>query len=102
MIDKYQIDARWYRPGCGFFNQRMIDQVHQEECQLVIGDSYPHDPQIPFWWINYWYLRWKIEPNSIIILHDLARTIPLLKQLIPVLKEQGYQFVTLSEGFDLK
>lgn len=102
LLTRYQLDTRWFRPGCGLFNQRIIDHIEKEDYRMVLGDSYPHDPQVRIWQLNEWYLRRKIEPNSIIILHDLAGTIPLLKSLLPDLKKEGYKFVTLSEGFDYK
>ena len=44
--------------------------------------------------------------GDIILLHDYvsgeSTTIPALKKLIPMLKEQGYQFVTVSELLSLK
>lgn len=45
------------------------------------------------------------EDGAIILLHDAEgniQTVAALKEIIPTLKEQGYQFVTVSELFEIK
>jgi len=100
LMSEYQLDNRWFRPGFAYFSQRMIDHIKDYDYNLVLGDSYPHDPYVRFPKINELYLRWKIEPGSIIVLHDRPWTPPLLDSLLPKLKAEGYKFVTLSEGFN--
>ena len=44
-----------------------------------------------------------IRPGAIILLHDLfenVQTLETVKMLIPALREQGYEFVTVSELFE--
>lgn len=47
----------------------------------------------------------QVQDGAIILLHDFAgntATVEALKTIIPTLKEQGYQFVTVSELFEAK
>ena len=45
----------------------------------------------------------QIEDGKIILMHDTKKiTYETLKQLLPKLKEQGYQFVTVSELKEIK
>ena len=40
----------------------------------------------------------KVKDGDIILMHDIhKRTMLALKKIIPILKEQGYEFVTVSE-----
>ena len=44
-----------------------------------------------------------IEDGDIILMHDIfQRSSEALKKIIPKLKEQGYQFVTISELEEVK
>lgn len=82
----YEPCVKVYRPGCGLFNQRMIDTTSNHGYELVLGSVYPSDPHIPIPWLNYWYLRLKVQPGDIIILHDRWWTAPMLKMFLPWLK----------------
>jgi peptidoglycan/xylan/chitin deacetylase (PgdA/CDA1 family)/lysophospholipase L1-like esterase len=42
-------------------------------------------------------IREKIAPGSIVLMHEREHTLEALKTLIPELKSEGYQFVTVSE-----
>ena len=92
---------KWVRPGSGWFNQRMLNQIHINNYKCVLGSVYPYDPQIPFTsYLSFFILR-NVFPGSIIILHDgkssRIRTVKVLKKVIPKLKENGYKIVSLSE-----
>ncbi|GAE00105.1 hypothetical protein PVAR5_8840 [Paecilomyces variotii No. 5] len=43
---------QYFRPGSGFFSTRMRELLMKLGFRLVLGDVYPHDPQLPFWRIN--------------------------------------------------
>jgi peptidoglycan/xylan/chitin deacetylase (PgdA/CDA1 family) len=59
-----------YRPGCGLFHSTMIDIVREKGYVLTLGSVYPHDPIVPFSFINYYNLISTIEQGDIVILHD--------------------------------
>ena len=46
------------------------------------------------------------KPGDVILFHDggsdRTQTVEALKEILPVLKEQGYQFVTISEMLKIK
>ena len=88
---------KFYRPGHGVFNKKMFDLAREMDFSIVLGSTYPHDPQIPFYKLNLWYIKKHVENGDIIIVHDRGWTAKLLDELIPWLKDQGYEFLTLSE-----
>jgi peptidoglycan/xylan/chitin deacetylase (PgdA/CDA1 family) len=76
--------TRYYRPGCGFFNQRMINIIKEffPDIKIMLGSIYPHDPQVRFFFINYLYLFFKKKyRDDILILHDRPWTVPLINYL---------------------
>lgn len=87
---------KYYRPGSGFVNREMLRLVKDQDMKIVLGSVYPHDPQVPIPFINYNYIKYKIEPGDIIILHDRSWTIPLLEKLVPYLIKEGFTFISLS------
>lgn len=91
--------AGWYfRPGSGFFSTRMRSLVASLGHQLVLGDVYPHDPQVPFAGLNARHILSMVSPGSIIVCHDRREwTLPMLQVVLPELKRQGYEVVTISE-----
>jgi len=34
----------FYRPGCGWFNKKMLNWIQSKNYTLVLGSVYPHDP----------------------------------------------------------
>lgn len=66
---------RWFRPGSGFFNRKMIEVCKELKYRIVLGSIYPFDPQIKSTLYVYWFLRLKswwhrYEPGHIAIVHD--------------------------------
>lgn len=86
----------YFRPGSGVFTTGMRALVSKMGYLLVLGDVYPHDAQVPFWRLNSWHIQSMVRPGSIIVCHDRSWTIPMLKRLLPELKRQGYEIVTLT------
>lgn len=88
----------YFRPGSGFFSSRMRALLTKLEFRLVLGSVYPHDPQIPFWRINAAHILSMVRPGAIIVCHDGRKwTAPMLKKILPVLKNRGYQMGTVTE-----
>lgn len=91
------LDHRYFRPGSGFFTGRMRDTVARLGYQLVLGSIYPHDPQISSVWLNTWHILSLIRPGAIIICHDgRPWTAPMLRKVLPALKQKDYKVVCLS------
>ena len=89
----------WYfRPGSGFFSSRMRSLVGELDYRLVLGDVYPHDPQVPFARLNAMHILSMVKPGSIVVCHDRREwTVPMLRIVLPELKRRGYQVVTVSK-----
>lgn len=87
----------YFRPGSGFFTQRMLAVVNSLKYRLVLGNVYPHDPQIAFPRINARHVLSMVRPGSIIICHDRRSwTAPMLQRVLPTLTKRGYKVVTLT------
>ncbi|ORY83165.1 putative polysaccharide deacetylase [Protomyces lactucae-debilis] len=90
--------TRYFRPGSGFFSTRMLAVTRSLNLKLVLGNVYPHDPQIAFPRINARHILSMVKPGSIIICHDRRSwTAPMLARVLPALTQRGYKVVTLSK-----
>lgn len=88
----------YFRPGSGFFSDRLRKLMDRLGYQLVLGSIYPHDPQIPYWRINARHILSMLRPGAIIICHDRRTwTPPMLRKVLPVLTRRGYRVVTVTE-----
>jgi peptidoglycan/xylan/chitin deacetylase (PgdA/CDA1 family) len=89
---------RYFRPGSGFFSDRMRSLLKRLGYQLVLGSIYPHDPQISLWRINAKHILSMLHPGGIIICHDRRSwTVPMLREVLPEIKKRGYRIVTVTE-----
>ena len=89
--------TRYFRPGSGFFSQRMRRSLASLGYRLVLGNIYPHDPQIPFWRVNARHILSMLRPGSIIICHDRRSwTPPMLRTVLPEIRRRGYEITTVS------
>ena len=90
--------SRFFRPGSGFFSTRMRVEVRSMGYRMVLGDIYPHDPQIPFWRINAWHILSMLQPGAIIVCHDRRSwTALMLQKVLPEVRRRGYRVVTITE-----
>lgn len=91
--------ANWFfRPGSGFFTSRMRALVSNMGYRLVLGDVYPHDPQVPFVQLNARHILSMVRPGSIIVCHDRREwTAPMLLLVLPELHRRGYEIGTISQ-----
>jgi peptidoglycan/xylan/chitin deacetylase (PgdA/CDA1 family) len=93
-----QPDNWLFRPGSGFFSSGMRMVVKELGYRLILGDVYPHDPQIPYWRLNASHILSMVKPGSIIICHDRREwTGPMLQTVLPELSRRGYSVVTVSD-----
>ncbi|KAF9699344.1 hypothetical protein EKO04_002459 [Ascochyta lentis] len=90
--------TRYFRPGSGFFSTKMRSTLQRLGYRLVLGDIYPHDPQIPYWKLNANHILSMLHPGGIIICHDGREwTAPMLRKVLPEMKRRGYRVVTVTE-----
>lgn len=92
----------WFRPGMGWYSDRMLNQIEGQGYQLVLGSLFPYDTHIPSLRFAQWFVLNNLDPGDILVLHDGPqqrgeRTAQLLEQLLPKIQERGYRIVTLSE-----
>jgi peptidoglycan/xylan/chitin deacetylase (PgdA/CDA1 family) len=93
--------TKWFRPGSGWYNDRMLSQARRQGYRCALGSVYPFDTVLPNERLTAWYIRSQVFPGAIIILHDgkedRMRTARVLATVLPDLKRSGYRVVTLSE-----
>lgn len=93
----FEHPPRYFRPGSGFFSSRMRERLDMLRYRLVLGNIYPHDPQIPYPNVNAAHILSMLQPGGIIVCHDRRSwTIPMLKKVIPEIKRRGYHITTIS------
>ena len=89
---------KYFRPGSGFFSERMRKMLGKLGYRLILGGIYPHDPQIHFWRINASHILSMLQPGGIIICHDRRSwTAPMLRKVLPEIRRKGYRITTVSE-----
>lgn len=89
---------KYFRPGSGFFSKRMRNMLDRLGYRLVLGDIYPHDPQIRSWRVNASHILSMLRPGGIIICHDRRSwTAPMLRKVLPEIRSKGYRIITVSE-----
>jgi len=94
-------DARWFRPGSGWYDREILLTLDKHGYRCVLGDVYPLDTALPSPALTQQLVRWMIRPGSIVILHDRDergwRTVETLRVLLPELRAQGYQILSVGE-----
>lgn len=95
------LPLHWFRPGGGWIRPSMLRYVAQRGYRLVLGSIFPWDTfHPPVSWMC-WFVLSNAHPGGILVLHDRPDTLPatmeLLRQVVPVLRQRGYRFVTLDD-----
>ncbi|EAA36147.3 carbohydrate esterase family 4 protein [Neurospora crassa] len=97
-VEEQVIEGKYYRPGSGFFSERMLSLVRKLGYRLVLGSIYPHDAQIGYAWLNARHILSMLSPGGIIICHDRRSwTPPMLRKVLPEMQRRGYKAVTVSQ-----
>jgi peptidoglycan/xylan/chitin deacetylase (PgdA/CDA1 family) len=92
-----KMGSKFFRPGSGFFDDRMRRLLAQWGYRITLGSVYPHDPQIPYYSVNARHILSMAHPGAIIICHDRRGwTVPMLKIVLPELRKRGYRIVSIS------
>lgn len=81
--------ARLFRPGSGWYDERMVALAEDRGYRTVLGSVYPYDAQIPWSGFHSWYILGHSTPGSILVLHDGEergrRTAEVLRVVLPEL-----------------
>jgi len=92
---------RWFRPGSGKYDARMLATLEAHGYRCALGSVYPFDPQIRWSWFSRRFILSNVQPGSVIILHDWdskgRRTAKTLSNVLPELTKRGFRVVTLTE-----
>ena len=93
--------VRWLRPGSAWYNRTMLDAIEREGYRCALGSVYPYDGRVPSVRLAAAYILANVRPGAAIVLHEGgsrgARTVAVLRRVLPVLRAHGYRVVTLSE-----
>ena len=102
---------RWYRPGRGLYNAKMVEVLRQfpgYEPRFALASMLPIDTFQPTSDTRFtaWYASQFIFPGSILLLHggSVSRsenTAAALPAILKILYERGYQVVTLSQLWEV-
>ncbi len=90
----------YFRPPYGRYNDTVTNSTTD---QIVLWDVDSDDWEATDIQTIYNHVFDNVKDQDIIIFHDDNQlTVHALKQIIPTLKANGFQFVTLSQLYDLK
>ena len=84
-LQKWLTYPKYFRPGFGFWNNTMLSILKKYKYKTMLGNIFPFDSIIENSDINVWYVKRKIHPGCIIILHDRAHTVSTLHKLLPTI-----------------
>ena len=95
---------RWFRPGLAFYHQAMLDTASDLGYETVLADVLPLDFAYTGQDFQVEFVKKKVRPGSIVVFHegeDLGpRTTAVLARLLPALREQGYEVMSLGEAMN--
>jgi peptidoglycan/xylan/chitin deacetylase (PgdA/CDA1 family) len=95
------VPPRWFRAPAGLVNGMITGQVSAAGQRVVRWDVDPSDWRKPPSGVIVRRVVNAARPGAVVLLHDgggdRSSTIAALPEIIRVLKEQGYRFVTLDE-----
>ncbi|KAI8803876.1 hypothetical protein BJ742DRAFT_872248 [Cladochytrium replicatum] len=91
---------KWFRPGGGWFTDRIVSTVQRHGYRTALGCVFPHDPHVTNPRVNAWHVLRGVHPGAVIVLHDARqRILETLRVVLPELKRKGYRVCTLSEAY---
>lgn len=93
-----------FRPPFGYYNKRIVDVAKKQGYTVVMWSKHQdtRDWQNPGTSRIVRRVISHIQPGQIILFHDHGsgsrkQTVQALKEILPILKQKGYTFVTVSE-----
>ena len=92
---------KWFRPGSALVNHGIFEWCLHQNYTCVLGSCFPHDNFAPTCLCNAAYLRRRVRPGAIVILHDRWHTPATLRAFFAKRgKTASIRLTTLSELFD--
>ncbi|KAE8449060.1 hypothetical protein EG329_008648 [Mollisiaceae sp. DMI_Dod_QoI] len=70
MLPVNEDGRKWFRPGSGYFNGKMVELVKGLGYRMVLGDIFPFDPVVPYPGVNARHVLSMLKPGGVVILHD--------------------------------
>lgn len=94
------VEAQLYRPPFGLHSAR-VGRI--AKAPVIMWDVDPQDWRVRSQRVIYERVLSRVQPGSIVLLHELEETASALPALLSALAERGFHFVTVSEllGADL-
>lgn len=112
IVKQYPQSLRWYRPGHGLYNKKMLHYLQQKagyEPRFALESMLPMDTFKPTndCLFTAWYVSQHIFPGAILVLHGgspqrSSQTARALTLILATLRERCYRTVTLSELWDME
>eukprot|EP00931_Biecheleriopsis_adriatica_P030292 TRINITY_DN17867_c0_g1_i1.p1 TRINITY_DN17867_c0_g1~~TRINITY_DN17867_c0_g1_i1.p1 ORF type:complete len:305 (-),score=31.70 TRINITY_DN17867_c0_g1_i1:36-950(-) len=88
---------RWFRPASALWNQNMLDCAREKGYTTATASCYPHDVASITRFVNSFYLRLRVRPGAIIVVHDRWHTPTTLAHALPRILSAGMKLGTLSD-----
>eukprot|EP00933_Yihiella_yeosuensis_P037595 TRINITY_DN31590_c0_g1_i1.p1 TRINITY_DN31590_c0_g1~~TRINITY_DN31590_c0_g1_i1.p1 ORF type:complete len:316 (-),score=45.74 TRINITY_DN31590_c0_g1_i1:190-1137(-) len=88
---------RWFRPASALWNEHMLQRAREKGYTTVIANCYPHDVAAVTRHVNASYLRARVRPGAVIVVHDRWHTPATLAKALPMILGDGMRLGTLSE-----
>ena len=89
--------AKYFRPGSGFWNKKMLERIKKLGYRVVLGCIYPHDPQIHSAKVNSAHVLSMVRSGGIIIMHDRRPySADQLELILNGLTAEGWNIVSLG------
>jgi peptidoglycan/xylan/chitin deacetylase (PgdA/CDA1 family) len=96
LIQQYQPGNTWFRPPYGVTNPNMAKAIKRNGLQSIGWNIRSYDTSIKDIEKIKQRVLSRLKPGAIILLHDRLDYLPeLLEQLIPAIKERGYEFAQM-------
>jgi peptidoglycan-N-acetylglucosamine deacetylase len=92
--------VRWLRPASAWYTGAMLDAIQCEGYCCALGSVYPYDAHVASARFAAAYILANTRPGAVIVLHDGgdrgARTVAVLRRVLPALRARRYRVTTLS------
>eukprot|EP00929_Paragymnodinium_shiwhaense_P085002 TRINITY_DN45481_c0_g1_i2.p1 TRINITY_DN45481_c0_g1~~TRINITY_DN45481_c0_g1_i2.p1 ORF type:complete len:306 (-),score=61.13 TRINITY_DN45481_c0_g1_i2:106-1023(-) len=88
---------RWFRPASAMWSQHMLEMASSKGYTCVISNCFPFDTAAATRFLNAPYLRSRVRPGSVVVVHDRWHTPETLDKALPVILNAGVKLSTLSE-----
>lgn len=101
-FDEKTEKLKWFRPGHAIFTPSMLKVLKERDYKIALANVYPSDAnnwkkcQSDNPLLNSWYLRARVRPGAIIVVHDRPWTIEALDLSLKYLVKD-FHLTTLSD-----